>query len=333
MVVDDKTILITGGSNALGQKFVQIFLETGNPEKIIIFSRDELEQHRMRQELGEAASAKVRYFIGNVCDRERLYRAFSGVDIIIHAETLHFPFVAEYNPFEAVKINILGAMNVIDAAIDQGVEKVISLSPESSVNPATLSGLTEHTSERIFVAGNSYASSDGPSFSVVRIGSVFGLKNNLVSTFQQMSKSGEITISDPNRSRFWMPYEKVVRFTLSCLEHMIKGEIFIPKLPSVRDVDLAKAVASNCDRKITGLHPGEVLHETLLSQDDSQFALEYDDYYAIIPFFLEMGRIIYYGPTKGRPCHVGFSYRSDTNSEWLSVADVHNFLNTENREV
>jgi UDP-N-acetylglucosamine 4,6-dehydratase len=331
-MLSDKTVLITDGSNHLSKKFAKILLDDYRPNKLIIFSRDELEQYKMRQEFGNNQHSAIRYFLGDIRDRERLFRAFAGVDFVIHTETLHFPFVAEYNPFEAVKTNILGAIRIIDAAIDQGVDKVISLSPESSVNPATLSGLTEHTSERIFVAGNSYTGSGGPRFSVVRIGSVFGIKNDLVSRFRQMSRSGLISISDPNRSRFWMPYDHIVRFTLFCLENMIKGEIFVPKLPSVRDVDLARAVAPNCERKITGINLGEVLHETLLSQADSQFALEYDDYYAIIPFFLEMGRILYYGPTQGRPCHVGFSYRSNTNSDWMSVEDVQKYLAIENRE-
>lgn len=255
-----------------------------------------------------------------------MYRAFDGVDIVIHAEVLHFPYVTEYNPFEAIKTNILGAMNVINAAIDQKVKKVIALSTESSVNPVTLSGLTGRTSERIFVVGNNYSGREGTRFSVVRIGSVYGIKTNLVSSFRKMRETGVISISDTRRTRFWMTYEDIVDFTISCLQCMVKGEIFVPKLPSIRDIDLAKAVAPECKNQVVGLTPGDVLHEVLLSEEDSQFALEYDRYYSIAPFYLELGRFIYLGPTRGVPCHVGFKYSSETNSHWLSVEDIQRIL-------
>lgn len=326
MELHNQTALITGGTSFLGQEFARLILRDYDLKKLIVISSDELEQHRMRQELRGIDTSKVRYFIGNVRDRERLLRAFAGVDSVIHTESQHLPFVSEYNAFEAVKTNILGAMNVIDAAIDQDVEQVIYLSTESSVNPSTLSGLTERTAERVFVAGNNYAGSDGPRFGVARIGSVFGIKTNLVSKFQKMSKRGVISVADPNRSRFWMPYEEIVNFTISCFENMIKGEIFVPKLPSIRDIDLAKTIAPGCELKITGLTPGTEIHEILLSRRDSQFAIEYENYYAVIPFYSEIGRIIYHGPTGGKPCPVDFSYRSDTNSVWVTREEIQQHL-------
>jgi UDP-N-acetylglucosamine 4,6-dehydratase len=331
-MLDNKIVLVTGGTSPLGQRYVEGLLNDAKPKRVFVLSADEDGLLDMKIKLGGDSSVPLKFVVGSVRDKTVLNRSFEGVDVVFHADVLHFPFVAEYNPFEAVKVNILGAMNIINAAIDNQVEKVIALSPQSSVNPATLSGLTERTAERIFVAGNSYSRKGGSRFSVVRIGSVFGIKNNLVSSFLKMRETGEISISDPRRTRFWMSYEDIVSFTLKCLELMVKGEIFIPKLPSIRDIDLAKAIAPNCARKIIGIHPGEVLHENLLSREDSQFALEYDDYYAIIPFYLEMGRILYYGPTQGRPCHVGFSYRSDTNAEWLSAHDVQEYLKGNKRE-
>jgi UDP-N-acetylglucosamine 4,6-dehydratase len=278
----------------------------------------------MRQEFNQYSN--LRYFIGDVHDRKRLYRALEGVDIVFHTATLHLPFAAEYNPFEAVKTNIIGAMNLIDAAIDCKVDKVIAISTVSSINPATLSGLTRRTSERVIVAGNCYSGLDGTRFSVIRIGSVFGIKTNPILNFQRMSTTGTLSVSDTQRTRFWMTYEDIVQFTITCLQDMVKGEIFVPKLPSIRDVDLARAVAPKCKIKVVGLNPGEVLHEVLLSEDDSQFALEYDHYYTIVPFYQELGRIIYFGPTKGIPCHAGFRYSSDTNPEWLSVDKMRKIL-------
>ena len=325
-MMNGQTILITEGSSYIGRKFAKNILLRHQPSKLIIFSNDELAQYEMQQEFDSSRYPCLRYFIGDINDRDRLYRAFNGVDLAIHLESLHLPFVAEYNPFEAVKRNIIGAINVIDAAIDRNVKQVVSISTVSSVNSGTLIGLMKSTSEKLFVAGNSYSGENKTRFCVVRISSVLGHDRNIVSEFLRMRESGIISIADAQRTRFWMTPEDAVEFIITCLDRMVKGEIFIPKLPSVRDVDLARAIGPKCEIRIAGNSPGETLHETLLSENDAQFALEYPDYYSIIPFYLEMGRIIYFGPTKGVPCHTGFHYRSDNNLKWLSVSDLQEIL-------
>ena len=318
-MLNNKAILITGGTNLLGEKFVEIILDKYKPSKFVVLSPDELELLNIQKKFGREDHPCLHYLLGSVRNRDVLYRAFKGIDIVIHTEFLHLAYVAEYNPFEVVKSNIQGAMNVIDAAIDRKVKKVISISTESSSNPGMLAGLAERTSEKMFVAGNNYSGHDGACFSVVRIGSVFGPKENLVSKFQIMRDKKMVSISDPLRSRFWMTYNDVVDFVLFCLQQMTKGEIFIPKLPSIREIDLARAIAQDGEIKVGGLNPSENLHEILLSADDSQFALEYDTYYSIIPFYLDIGTLVYLGPTEGVPCYHGFSYNSDTNKHWVSV--------------
>ncbi len=325
-MLNNKAILITGGTNLLGEKFVEIILDKYKPSKFVVLSPDELELLNIQKKFGREDHPCLHYLLGSVRNRDVLYRAFQGIDIVIHTEFLHLGYVAEYNPFEAVKTNILGAMNVIDAAIDRKVKKVISISTESSSNPGMLAGLAERTSEKIFVAGNNYSGHGGTCFSVARIGSVFGPKENLVSRYNKMSETGVLSISDTRRSRFWMSYQDIVEFIIFSLEQMTKGEIFVPKLPSIREVDLARAIAPECDIKVIGLNPSENLHEILLSDADSQFALEYGTYYSIIPFYLDIGTLIYLGPTEGVPCYHGFRYSSETNKRWLSVENLREIL-------
>lgn len=328
-MLNKKAILITGGTNYLGKRFIEFVLENYEPVKLVVLSSDELELQNVQQKYSASDYPCMRYLIGGVRDREVLYRAFKGIDIVIHTEFLHLAYVAEYNPFEAVKTNIVGAINVIDAAIDRKVGKVISISTVSSSNPGMLAGLVERASEKLFVAGNNYSGQDGTCFGVARIGSVFNPKEDLVSRFRSMSETGVLAISDTRRSRFWMTNDDIIEFVLFSLEHMTKGDILIPKLPSIREIDLARAVAPDSEIKITGLNPSENLHEILLSEDDSQFALEYETYYSIVPFYLDIGTLIYLGPTHGVPCYHGFCYRSDTNKQWLSVEEIREKLGLE----
>ncbi|MBC8505208.1 MAG: polysaccharide biosynthesis protein [Anaerolineales bacterium] len=324
--LDEKSILITGGTNLLGEKFVAHILENFEPNQLVVLSTDELELHNLQQKFSTREYPCLQYIIGGVRDRDVLNRAFKGIDIVIHTEFLHLAYVVEYNPFEAVKTNIQGAANIVDMAIDRKVEKVISISTVSASNPGMLAGLAERTSEKLFVAGNNYSGHDGTHFSVVRIGSVFGSKENIVAKFMNMNKAGTLSISDSRRSRFWMTYVDVVNFVIFSIEQMTKGEVFIPKLPSIREVDLARAIAPDREIKVSGLDPSENIHEVLLSEDDSQFALEYESYYSIVPFYLDIGRMIYLGPTHGVPCYDGFRYSSDTNKNWLSVENLKDIL-------
>jgi len=313
--MDDKVILITGGTGVFGQKLTEIILRHYKPKKLIIFSRDELKQYEMQRKFNHSS---LRFFIGDVRDRERLYRAFDRVDLVIHTVGMKIASTSEYNPFEAVKTNIIGATHVIDASIDRGVKKLIAISSSNSVEAVALSGVTEQCAEKLFVAGNRYSGNYGTRFSVVRFGSVIGGKNSPVFSFFEMKKQGQIFLPDKRKTRFLVDLEKGILFTLNCLGTMFGGEIFIPKLPSVRDEDIVNIIAPETDVKISGIRPGESLHEVLISKIDARFTLEYDDHFEIMPIHTNKGAGIYQGPTQGVPCHVDFRYSSDNNEVWLS---------------
>ena len=319
-----KTVLITGGTGSFGRRFTETVLKHHQPKKLIIFSRDELKQSQMQVEFGEKEYPNVRYFIGDVRDAARLHRAFDGVDIIVHAAALKQVPAAEYNPIEAIKTNVLGAANVIDAAIDRGVSKVIALSTDKAANPINLYGATKLCSDKLFVAANSYSGTHEIRFSVVRYGNVVGSRGSVVPLFLQRRKTGKLPITDERMTRFWITLDHGVQFVLQCLEEMRGGEIFVPKIPSMKLIDLARVIGPDCEMEIVGRRPGEKLHEVMVSEDDAQNTLEYDDFFAILPTIRTWDE----NQTRngGRPLPEGFRYSSETNTQWLTVAELERMI-------
>ncbi len=316
-------ILITGGTGSFGQNFVSYALENLNPRKIIIYSRDEFKQFEMSQKF---KSEKLRFFIGDVRDKERLYRAFPGVDLIVHAAAMKQVPAAEYNPFEAVQTNIMGAQNVISAAIDAGVRKVLALSTDKACNPINLYGATKLCSDKLFVAANAYVGERGSRFALVRYGNVLGSRGSVIPLFKKAAETGEIPITDERMTRFWITLPQAVRFVHKCLDLMHGGEMFIPKIPSMKVVDLARAIAPDAKFRIVGIRPGEKLHEVMISHDDSRNLFEGDNFYVKMPDF---GFWKMACPREAKPVVEGFEYASDTNSHWLTVKELKKLLQTQ----
>lgn len=312
-----KSILITGGTGSFGKKCTEVILKRYKPKKLIIYSRDELKQFEMANQYPDSKYECMRYFIGDVRDQERMYRAFRGVDYVIHAAALKQVPAAEYNPFEAVKTNILGAQNVISVAIDQGVKKVIALSTDKAANPVNLYGATKLCSDKLFIAGNSYVGSDHSIFSVVRYGNVVGSRGSVIPFFLKCKEEGCLPVTDSRMTRFWITIEQGVNFVLDCFERMVGGELFVPKLPSMNVMDLAKAIAPECRIKIVGIRPGEKLHEIMVPRDDARNTVEFDDYYIIQPDFKFWGRR--FNGNGGKPVPEDFEYNSGTNPWQLGV--------------
>ena len=313
-VINNKNILVTGGTGSFGKKFVETVLTEFKPKKLIIFSRDELKQSEM-QETYKDPDNILRYFIGDVRDPERLHRAFHGVDIVVHAAALKQIPAMEYNPFEAIKTNVLGAENIINAAIDQGVEKVIALSTDKACNPINLYGATKLCSDKLFVAANSYSAKTRTRFSVVRYGNVMGSRGSVIPVFLRQKETGTITITDERMTRFWITREQGVNFVINCLAMMFGGEIFVPKIPSMKVSDLAKVLAPKCKIRVIGIRPGEKLHEAMILEDDARNALEFKDYFIIQPSFPWWGVNNHKG---GKPLPDTFAYTSNNNTEWLT---------------
>jgi UDP-N-acetylglucosamine 4,6-dehydratase len=313
-MLDDKVVLVTGGTGSFGKKFVETVVDEYRPRKLIVFSRDELKQFEMSHVFSEERFPCMRYFIGDVRDRDRLYRAMDGVDIVLHCAAMKQVPTAEYNPIEAVKTNIMGAANVIDAAIDRNVKKVIALSTDKAANPVNLYGATKLCSDKLFVAANSYSGQHGTQFSVVRYGNVVGSRGSVIPYFKKTRCNGVLSITEPRMTRFWITLEQAVQFVLMCLERMHGGEIFVPKIPSMNIMDLAKAIAPECRIDIVGIRPGEKLHETMVPEDDARHTVEYEDCYVILPPARANG-----SRNGGRPCPDGFRYSSDNNKVWLTV--------------
>jgi len=322
MDLNDKVILITGGTGSFGKKFIEIVLREFKPKKLIVFSRDELKQSEMQIVFNDRDYPAMRYFIGDVRDRDRLYRAFEGVDVVIHAAALKQVVAAEYNPFEVIKTNILGAQNVIDAAIDQGVQRVIALSTDKAASPVNLYGATKLCSDKLFVAANSYAGSQNTRFGVVRYGNVVGSRGSVVPLFLTQRDSGKVTITDKRMTRFWITLEQGVRFVIQSLERLEGGEIFIPKLPSTNIMDLIEAIAPNCECETIGIRPGEKLHEVMIPRDDARNAIDYGDYFLIQPSHAWWDDKAFLDKNGGKPCHADFEYSSDINDVWLSVDEI-----------
>ena len=325
-MLNGKTVLITGGTGSFGQRFTDIVLREYNPTRLIVFSRDELKQSEMSQRWGEDEYPNIRYFLGDVRDRDRLHRAFDGVDIVVHAAALKQVLAAEYNPIEAVKTNVLGAANVIDAAIDRRVEKVIALSTDKAAGPVSLYGATKLCSDKLFVAANSYSGQHRTRFSVVRYGNVLGSRGSVLPLFKQQQKTGRLSITDPRMTRFWITLEQGVKFVLSCLDHMDGGEIFVPKIPSMKLIDLARVIGPDCELEVIGRRPGEKLHELMVGEDDAHNTLEYEDYYAIHPSVRVWTRDEPRSMNGGRPCPEGFRYSSETNTHWLTVGELEKMI-------
>ena len=315
----DKVVLVTGGTGSFGKKFIEIMLKEYHPCKLIVFSRDELKQHEMRAAGFDDPS--LRYFIGDIRDQPRLRRAFDGVDFVVHTAALKQVPACEYNPMEAIKTNILGSSNVIDAALDAGVKRVLALSTDKAVNPVNLYGATKLAAEKLFVQSNFYAGDKVTRLSCTRYGNVVGSRGSVVPVFIQQRHNGSITITDERMTRFWISLEQGVRFVISCLEEMRGGEVFVPKIPSTAIIDLAKVVAPDAQVQITGIRPGEKLHEVLISEDEARTAIELDDRYVVMPS-MDLWTIGDYWRQRGQTLPDGFRYASNTNPEWLSTEQV-----------
>lgn len=322
MSLNKKTILLTGGTGSFGNCFTKIALTEYNPQKLILFSRDEFKQYQMAEKFNH--DPRLRFFLGDVRDKERLYRAFEGVDIVIHAAALKQVPALEYNPFEAVRTNVIGGYNVATAACDRGIEKVIALSTDKAANPVNLYGATKLCSDKVFVATNNFGHGK-TKLSVVRYGNVAGSRGSIVPVFLRQRESGTVTITDERMTRFWITLEQAVRFVLNCLNRMQGREIFVPKIPSMRVTDLAKALAPECKQKIIGIRPGEKLHEVMVPEECAHETIEFDDHYVIQSAFDQQWDARQYEQkqkTKGKRCPDGFSYASNTNDQWLNVEEL-----------
>lgn len=324
-MLDNKTILITGGTGSFGKCFTKYVLTHYNPKKIIIYSRDEFKQFIMQGEFREYAD-KLRFFIGDVRDKERLTRAFEGVDYVIHAAALKQVPACEYNPNEAIKTNIHGAQNVIDAALDTNVKKVVALSTDKAVNPVNLYGGTKLVSDKLFIAANAYAGNKDINFSIVRYGNVAGSRGSVIPKFYDMIKKGctELTITDYRMTRFWISLTQGVELVIKALEEATGGETFISKIPSFKIADLAEAMLPGCKTKEIGIYPGEKLHEIMVTVEDSATTYEYDKHFIVYP------QVTWNDKQKinlsGKKVKEGFSYSSDNNTQWLTVEEIRELL-------
>lgn len=325
MDLDGANILITGGTGSFGNRLVDELLENHNPDRIVIFSRDELKQFHMRQKYPISEFTNVRMLIGDVRDRERLYQVTDGIDVIVHAAALKQVPTAEVNPLEVIRTNILGAANVIDAATDRKVQKVIALSTDKAANPINLYGATKLCSDKLFVAANGTGLHESR-FSVVRYGNVAGSRGSVIPYFLAQKPSGKITITDPRMTRFSITLDRGIEFVMQCLQSMEGGEIYVPKIPSFKITQLAQVIAPDCEQQIIGIRPGEKLHETMIPEDDARLTVEFPEYYTILPSHNYWNNNPSSLDTNGTKCVEGFKYSSDTNNWWLSDADINELI-------
>lgn len=327
-MLNGKSVLVTGGTGSFGRAFIRAVLERYEPSRLIVFSRDELKQSEMMQEPQFSNLDRLRYFIGDVRDRDRLDMAMRDVDYVIHAAALKQVPAAEYNPFECIRTNVLGAENVVQAAIRRDVKKVIALSTDKAANPINLYGASKLASDKIFVAANNLSGREGTRFAVVRYGNVVGSRGSVIPFFQRLISEGAeaLPITDARMTRFWITLSQGVDFVLSSLEMMRGGELFVPKIPSMRVTDLANALAPGLPHKIVGIRPGEKLHEVMITSDDSRMTLEMKDRYLVQPAFQWWARENY-RPADARPVDEGFVYASDNNSDWLDEAGLKQLIN------
>ena len=318
----NSTVLVTGGTGSFGKKFIEIMLKEYHPRKLIIFSRDELKQHEMQA--AGFTDPCLRYFIGDIRDQQRCKRAFEGVDLVVHAAALKQVPACEYNPMEAIKTNILGSSNVIDAAIDAGVQRVVALSTDKAVNPVNLYGATKLAAEKLFVQSNAYAGSKNTRFACVRYGNVVGSRGSVVPVFLKQRESGKVTVTDERMTRFWISLEQGVRFVIRAAENMHGGEVFVPKIASMTVADLAKAIAPQARIDFIGIRPGEKLHEVLISEDEARQTVELEDMYVVQP-----AESFWFGrdwESRGRLLENEFRYASNTNTQWLSVEEIKSII-------
>jgi UDP-N-acetylglucosamine 4,6-dehydratase len=317
----EEVILVTGGSGSFGRKFVEIMLNEYRPKKLIVFSRDEMKQHEMRAAGLEHSS--VQYFLGDVRDAQRLERAFSGVTVVLHTAALKQVPACESNPFEAAQTNIVGSKNVIDAAINRGIRRVIALSTDKAVHPINVYGSTKLCAERMFVQANDHPETQEPRFSCVRFGNFLGSRSSVIPIFVEQRKRGKITITDPRMTRFWITLDDAARLVIRCFEQMQGGEIFVPKMASMKLLDMAQAVAPNCQIECMGIRPGEKLHEVLLAEGEARNSVETKDMFVIQPANPRRQKENW---QDGIPVAEGFRYASDTNSEWLTAEDLYSLI-------
>ncbi len=321
-MLDGASILITGGTGSLGNSLVDYLLRETKARRIAVFSRDELKQQLMRARLND--DPRLRWFLGDIRDLDRLKRAFHSVDFVIHAAALKQVDTGEYNPMEFIKTNVLGSQNVIDAAIETRVKKVVALSTDKASSPINLYGATKLTADKLFVAANNYSQAYGTAFSVVRYGNVMGSRGSVIPYFKDLASRGEqLPITDLRMTRFWISIESAVEFVIKSLEIMKGGELYVPRIPSMRIIDLAKAVSSQATIVEIGMRPGEKLHEEMISADDSRRTIVQSDRFVVTPVAAEWG----YAPPLGELMSEGLAYRSDTNDFWLSEEDIQNFIN------
>jgi len=317
----EQAVLVTGGTGSFGKKFVEMMLRDYRPKRLVIFSRDELKQHDMRTSGFDHPS--LRYFIGDVRDPQRLERALAGITVVVHAAALKQVPACEYNPFEAIQTNIMGGRNVIEAAISQGVRRVLALSTDKAVNPINLYGATKLCAEKMFVQANAYSGAQDCRFSCARYGNVVGSRGSVIPVFLEQRRTGRITLTDSRMTRFWLTLDQGVRFVVSCIEQMHGGEVFVPKIPSMRMTDLAETIAPGCSIETIGIRPGEKLHEVLVSEDEARNTLELPDRYIIQPAHPWWRRENWVDAT---PLPEGFRYASDTNDRWLSGQDLRDLI-------
>ena len=319
-VISGKTILVTGGTGSFGQHFVKALLESADPLAIRIYSRDELKQYEMQRKFSDP---RLRFLIGDVRDAERLRRAVHGADIVVHAAALKQVPACEYNPFEAVKTNTLGTQNVAEACIDAGVQRAIALSTDKAVSPANLYGATKACAERLFVQANVYVGHGATRLACVRYGNVVGSRGSVVPLFREQARQGALTVTDTRMTRFWITLDQAVAFVMRCLDRMRGGEIFVPKIPSMRVVDLAEAIAPGVPLGVTGIRPGEKLHEALLAGEEARHTTDGGDCYVVEPehpFWADRDQ------GEGVPVPAGFTYTSDANTHWLGVDELRKVL-------
>lgn len=320
---DDASILITGGTGSFGRKFAQMTLAKYNPKRLIILSRDEMKQWDMAK--GFTNDPRVRFFIGDVRDKERLMRAFDGVDYVVHAAATKIVPTAEYNPFECIKTNVDGAMNVIDAAIERGVKKIVALSTDKASSPVNLYGATKLASDKLFIAGNAYAQRGDTRFAVVRYGNVMGSRGSVIPFFLSLKESGVLPITDPRMTRFMITLEQGVELVWHAFKDMVGGEIYVKKIPSMTITDIAAAVDAKAEQKVVGIRPGEKLHEQMIGEEDGPFTFSYPEHYKILPAIHDW----YKDPNRikdGQPVGEGFRYTSDGNDEWMDVGDLQRWI-------
>ena len=323
-----KNVLITGGTGSFGKAFVRHVLANHNVKRLVVYSRDELKQFEMAQEI---SSKNLRYFIGDVRDATRLDRALDGIDTVIHAAAMKQVVASEYNPIECIMTNVMGAENVINACLDNGVKRVVALSTDKAVNPVNLYGASKLCSDKLFVAANNIAGTDGCRFSVVRYGNVIGSRGSVVPVFRKQMAHGKLSITDPRMTRFWLTIDQGVGFVIRGLSMMQGGEVFVPKIPSMRITDLATAMAPECNQEITGIRPGEKLHEIMIPVDEARQTLEFNDFYVIRPDFhmwTPDSHHVYEG-LPGAPVPEGFSYTSDGNSIWVNAEQLRTMIGSE----